>query len=386
MKTSSISFFSFLGAGLLLCTSVWAQDSEIITADEHIEQTVNTKLHRAPLPPNKPKEELVEVTDEINTEQRVTLNRLRETDKNYVTASMENDMLGGGTDEYYTSGVRLTWFNTDFTVPVLLEKADDVVPTVDFNTTTSTFYTLGQNIYTPDDITEAELDPDDRPYAAFLYGSAGMSTIEDNHIDEFEVTLGVVGPEALGEQAQKFIHKHVSDSNIPKGWKNQLDFEPGVIVSLTRRWPVAYKADFGDFRFQAEPNVNVSLGNIYTYAGTGLNFTFGPYQGKLQDTPPRVRPAIPGTGYFETPDQGWSWYLFAGIDGRVVGRNIFLDGNTFKDSPSVDKKYFVGDASAGAAITLGDYRLSYSYNLRSKEFDGQDKPSAYGSLSLSTKF
>ena len=130
----------------------------------------------------------------------------------------------------------------------------------------------------------------------------------------------------------------------------------------------------------------MSVGNIYTYAGTGLNFKLGPYETALQDTPPRVRPNMPGSGYFETPHDNWSWFLFAGTEGRLVGRNIFLDGNTFSDSPRVSKKYFVGDASAGLALTYGDYRITYSYNVRSKEFDGQGKPSAFGSISLSTKF
>lgn len=78
--------------------------------------------------------------------------------------------------------------------------------------------------------------------------------------------------------------------------------------------------------------------------------------------------------------------MFAGLDGRAVARNIFLDGNTFSDSHSVDKKPLVGDATAGVAFTLGDYRLSYSLNARSKEFDGQDGRSVFGAMTLSTRF
>jgi hypothetical protein len=268
----------------------------------------------------------------------------------------------------------------------MLDEMADAIPTFDLNATTSTFFTLGQNIYTPENIRLRVNQDSDRPWAAFLYGSVGLSTFENNHIDELELTLGVVGPEALGEQAQKFIHTHITDSPIPKGWSNQLDFEPGLILSGQRRWPMALSKTIGDFHFGMEPNVNVSLGNVYTYAGAGLSFTFGPYQDRFQDTPPRVRPAMPGSGYFETPDQGWSWYMFAGLDGRAVARNIFLDGNTFSDSHSVDKKPLVGDTTAGVAFTLGDYRLSYSLNARSKEFDGQDGESVFGAMTLSTRF
>src|SRR5690606_3878736 len=123
-------------------------------------------------------------------------------------------------------------------------------------------YTLGQNLYTPEDISVRAPPNGDRPWAAFLYGSVGLVTRTGAHIDEFEGTLGVVGPQALGEPVQKFVHRHVTGSPTPKGWSNQLDFEPGLILSWTRRWPQAAYLDAGDFRFALEPNVNLSLGNI----------------------------------------------------------------------------------------------------------------------------
>ena len=57
---------------------------------------------------------------------------------------------------------------------------------------------------------------------------------------------------------------------------------------------------------------------------------------------------MPGGGYFRRK-KGFNWYLFAGLEGRAVFRNIFLDGNTFTDSHSVDSKHFVGDIQAGLA-------------------------------------
>lgn len=306
-------------------------------------------------------------------------------DRNYVTLTHENDMFNG-TDRYYTSGAQASWFNVGTQVPDIIDDIAESIPTFDINESTSTVYTLGQNLYTPEDIDTRIADPDDRPYAAWLYGSVGLVTTTDQHVDEVEVTLGVVGPEALGEQTQKFIHENISDSPVPEGWDSQLDFEPGVVLSWQRRFPEMAAGQIGDLYVRAVPNVNVSLGNIYTYAGTGVSFTLGPYTGREQDTPPRVRPAVPGTGYFDTPEDEFSWFLFASLDARLMGRNIFLDGNTFKDGPSVDKKPLVGDASVGAAITFDDYRLSYSYNVRSKEFDGQDKASTFSAISLGLRF
>jgi len=281
---------------------------------------------------------------EPTVEQDVVKRVKKASEKDFISISVENDVLGGGTDKYYTSGVRLSWFNVSTPVPPVIDELAEAIPTFDLNQSTSTFFTLGQNLYTPENIEVQADQSEDRPWAGFLYGSVGLATLNNNHIDEFELTLGVVGPEALGEQTQKLFHTHITDSPTPRGWRNQLGFEPGIVVSAGRRWPRFFHEEVGGFRFQAEPNVNVSVGNIYTYAGTGLSLTFSPDDGALRDKPPRVRPANPGTGYFETPENGFGWVLFAGVDGRAVARDIFLDGNTFKDSASVDKKNFVADA------------------------------------------
>ena len=133
-----------------------------------------------------------------------------------------------------------------------------------------------------------------------------------------------------------------------------------------------------------EPNISASLGNIRTNIGVGATVIIG--SNRLLDTPPRVRPAIPGTGIFLSQDDALNWQFFAGIDGRAIGRDIFLDGNSFSSSYSVDKEYFVGDLSTGVSLFYGDYRLSYTFNLRSKEFRGQDEESIFGSLTLTKRF
>lgn len=324
--------------------------------------------------------------DEPTTEQEISERVTKSEDKNYISLSIENDSIGGGTDRYYTSGVRLTYFNVNTPVPKAMDEVADFIPTFDVNETTSSFFTIGQNIYTPQDITVAANQPNDRPYAGWLYGSGGITTIKDNHIDEIEVTVGIVGDAALGEAAQDFIHDSVIPADDPQGWDNQLKFEPGLIISAGRRWPRAMRDKIGPLLLRGEPNVNASIGNIHTYAAAGMTFTLGPADDPFQDAPVRVRPAMPGSGYFETPPDGWSWFIFAGAEGRAVARNIFLDGNTFRDSNSVDKKHFVGDLNAGIALTYDDYRLGYSYTVRSKEFDGQERVSEFGSLTLSTKF
>jgi len=300
---------------------------------------------------------------------------------------VENDSIGfRGTDQHYTSGVRLGYLDKGFEIPEFAKAISDYVPTFNLNDQSALFYSLGQNIYSPSTITEREQDPDDRPWAAHLYGSMGLVTVEDNQVDELELSLGMVGSAALGEQAQKFVHKYVTPSSpTPKGWSNQLKNEPALMIGWQRRYIDQWSADFCGLEASATPHFGATLGNVYTFANAGMTFKISPTKA-IQDAPIRVRPALPGTGYFETPEDGWNWYLFAGIDGRVVGRNIFLDGNSFTDSHSVDKKYLVADLNGGIAVTLDRYRLSYTLVYRTDEFDGQDDSSVFGALSLSVRF
>ncbi len=81
-----------------------------------------------------------------------------------------------------------------------------------------------------------------------------------------------------------------------------------------------------------------------------------------------------------------SLHLFASFDGRAVARDIFLDGNTFRNSHSVDKKYFVGDMSVGMGLIYHRWKISVARVWRSEEFDGQDEPHQFGSISFSYSY
>jgi lipid A 3-O-deacylase len=77
--------------------------------------------------------------------------------------------------------------------------------------------------------------------------------------------------------------------------------------------------------FDVIPHFGGSLGNVFTYAAAGFTVRLG--SDLDQDFGPRIRPSLPGGGYFRA-QKGFNWYLFAGLEGRAGLRNIFLDGNT----------------------------------------------------------
>ncbi len=245
---------------------------------------------------------------------------------------------------------------------------------------------VGHNLYTPEDISTTELVVNDRPYAGWLHVDLGLVGQTDEVLRTMQLSFGIVGPAAKGEEFQKWIHK-VIDSPDPMGWDNQLNNEPTLMLVFEQKWRNLFSPGF--FRglgldVDLSPHGSVALGNVFTYGGVGGTVRLG--QGLEKDFgPPRIQPAPPGSG-FCTPRGGFAWYLFGGLDGRLMLHNIFLDGNTFTDSHSVEKNYLVGDLVGGAAISGLGMRLGFTYVVRSPEFHGQSSPDRFGSLTLSFHF
>jgi len=301
-----------------------------------------------------------------------------------LSFTLDNDLFAGS-DRYYTNGIRLAWRSPAASPPGWLADLGPLSRALLPPDGAQRWgLALGQSLFTPEDIARENPDPDDRPYAAWLYGAVNLTSATATSLSRLELQLGVVGPAALGEEAQNTVHR-INRGQEAEGWGFQLANEPGVNAIASRIWrynrPLA--GDDG-FAVGALPSLTVSLGNVQTHAaaglllraGWGLNADFGP---------PRIRPSVTGAAFVE-PDQGWGGYLFAGFEGRAVARDLFLDGNTFQDSRSVDKKPLVAEASVGAAWLFPGGRLSYTHVFRTEEFRGQESASSFGSLSLSLNF
>ncbi|MFD2264220.1 lipid A deacylase LpxR family protein [Lacibacterium aquatile] len=297
-----------------------------------------------------------------------------------LSLTVENDLFNNF-DRHYTNGVQLSWLSSPDQVPSWIQGGSKFL--FPDQSAARIEYALGQNMYTPKDITRIVPDADDRPYAGWLYGSVGIIAETGRQLDQLQLSLGVVGPAALAGETQKAVHK-VTGSNHPQGWGSQLNNEPAIQLTYQRSLRAFATGDIWGMSIDATPHFGGALGNVFTYANGGGTLRFG-YNLPDDYGPPRIQPSLPGAGYFETVDD-FGWYLFAGFDGRAIARNMFLDGNTWTDSPSVDKKHFVLDAQAGIAVVWRDTRIAYTYIYRTREFDGQENPDQFGALSVSFRF
>lgn len=301
-----------------------------------------------------------------------------------VTFTVENDAFTRSGDSYYTNGLRAAWVDADGVPPAWVNAVVRRVPLFNQASATVPRYSLGQSIFTPRDIKPFAPQPNDRPYAGYLYGTVALTAGDGQQVDDLELTAGWVGPGAGGEVVQRRYHELVGVQK-PNGWDSQLKDEPALGISWQRKWPGWAQTNLGHTRVAFTPYVGGTVGNVYTNANAGGIVSWQLRGDAPSDVPIRVAPGIPGTGYFATSNKV-NVRVFAGGEGRAVARNIFLDGNTFRDSPSVRKRNLVSDLSAGVMLTYNRYQIGYTTVYRTKEFHGQPEGQVFGALSLGVKF
>lgn len=345
---------------------------------------------------------------------------LSASDGAFMTWLMENDAFGAKTDKNYTTGSKAHYrarpgqegdFETELARRFFGAEARDNV----FMT-----WAIGQSIYTPDDTKSSRPVPNQHPYAGWLYGEAGLHIQDSDFRGMTAATLnvGIAGPLSFAEETQRAIHD-VLGQGSPDGWDNQIKNELGVMFSLERRWRhvvlecfesgvgeswIGRQLGIKDPIIEADiiSMVGGTAGNVLTEAQAGAmlrigfadsdrkcetvatksgNYRHGPL---AQDWGAvRVRPGYASPGprsYKYAPD----FQLWTGLQFRAQAQNIFLDGNTFQDSLSVDKFPIVADWEFGVSTKIPylNGMASFVYVVRSEEFRMQDGYQNFGVISL----
>ncbi|MDA3790455.1 MAG: lipid A deacylase LpxR family protein [Desulfobacula sp.] len=308
----------------------------------------------------------------------------------------ENDLFSG-TDEYYTNAIQITWLSSD-----LSQYEDDarlpkwsipIIKAIPFSGYYGSLHNIGiifgQQIYTPSDTQTTTALENNRPYAGFLYGGLALHSKTDSKLDTMEIILGVVGPASRAELAQNTVHD-LRDIPTAKGWDNQLHNEPAVRLSWQRKWRLLNDKELcGPLGYDFISHAGLTLGNVRISTSTGGEIRFG-YNIPEDFGSDVIRPGagvsapvIAGSKPWRT---AWGTHIFASFQIEAVARDIFLDGNTWEHSQSVDKKPLMADLSLGASFSMNMFKLTYRHLFRTMQFDNQKQGHTIGSLTLALSF
>jgi len=335
-----------------------------------------------------------------------------------ISISEENDaftLYGPPTDANYTQGLQIT-ATTEYQScsqsscqkldprrlvdGLNLFRLDRRNPSRDGRRTLIS-YGLAQEFWTPNDISVEEIIPDDRPYGGFLNGVLEIHNLylpgnsvtdrTDDRMQSITLRAGIIGPYSFAEDVQKKWHE-VCSCQEPRGWDNQLHTEPGFIYTTRqdhRHFPIAWKNSTLPI-FDVVSFGEVSIGNVYTGIdfGGALRFGYNLPRTFVPDAQMPVTQFYAMENNFTNAgnlllDGEFYLYGFVGVEGRVVLRDIFLDGNTLTDSPHrVDKEYFVGDGLFGAVLGWRNFELSFLYAHRSPQYRSQDLSHRFGQIKV----
>lgn len=289
----------------------------------------------------------------------------------------ENDIFVGAipgrphSDREYTNGV---WIATERSRAPFWGRFMGEIPgcaavdTVD-RTCLQTRFELGHKMFTPN-IRAQVPPPTERPYAGWLYGATTARVAMPNAARSLRLELGVTGPPSLGEQFQRVIHVLTSYPE-PRGWDYQLAFEPGVHVKYEEAHLLDLLVPNGRRIADAVLTANASVGNVRTGVQGGAKLRAG-Y--RLPHPWARVERSENFAVFGET-EYRRQW----------VARDLFLDGNTFSESRSVERIPTTDEWRYGVAVDVRDVRVQFTWVVEDPLYRTQPKPHRYGSLALTLR-
>ena len=242
---------------------------------------------------------------------------------------------------------------------------------------------IDQVFQTPDDGSRSDLVKDDVPYVGALTVQASWSAFNDNEFRGLEITAGMVGPDSFAEQTQDAVHTLIGQ-NKSEGWDNQIENEPVFNLNYMRKYKILRWGSPEGISFDTAVNGNIDLGNMFTQASVGLEMRLGHNMpggfvsvpdllGGSMHSMPALKPAKPDVA---------SLYASLVLNGSAVAHNIFLDGNTFRTSHSVDKESLVGVAVAGLHYERKNWGIHCRVMATTDVVDTSKAPAAEGRESL----
>ncbi len=173
----------------------------------------------------------------------------------------------------------------------------------------------------------------------------------------------------MAEEAQTLVHEAFGFPT-PRGWGNQLDFEPGFGIEYEWTQALAHFEDSGDRRwFDLSLGLGATIGNIFTNGHAGLTARVGWNINDLIGNV-TIQPVAVRSGEFEL-------YLYLRARGIGVARNHFIQED---ERFLIEKNDFVNETTWGVVGSWRRFQLGYSVVTRSSEFSPLERQHRFGSF------
>ena len=271
--------------------------------------------------------------------------------KNEIGFESDNDgFLGQGSDRYYTAG-NFIYFNHALTVTDTNKLANRVLG-----------FEAGQKIYTPQSGVISGPIYLDRPFAGYLYAGSSINYLYKNQSNlKLEAQIGIVGPNAYGQQIQDLIHKTFG-FYTPEGWQYQIQNDFELNLSAQYNALLAHGSNI-DLSFASYAN----LGTGQLGAGAGGMVRFGEFN-------PLYNSVATSSSVSANRKKGAGKEFFVYYKPliNVVGYNATIQGSMFASTPGVTElttpiEHFLVTQQAGADLASGHWVVDASALFETRE-------------------
>jgi hypothetical protein len=284
----------------------------------------------------------------------------------------DNDLyISPSKDRYYTSGIFLTYRYLSKHTKNKLEK-------------TIFEWEVGHKMYSPFKATVSDISMHDRPFAGYLYGSFGKQRVYKNKILKLKLQLGIIGPAALGEELQDFIHTFFNFKKAD-GWKHQIKNAPGINLN----------ASYSQFLIKDATNHldltwtnHAKAGTVFTNFSTGFFARIGifPLQEMMNSIAFNTNINNRSTGYKRKKEV----FFYAKTTIQYTLYDATLQGSFLNKGSEVTNKltqYHLG-LELGLSADFHRFNLGYAYLYTGRKSEGLRfrNGNYYGSIQLSYLF
>lgn len=297
---------------------------------------------------------------------------------------MDNDIFMAN-DSGYSNGFYFSWIEVgsgdELLQPGMLNTPLSLLLAESTPLATVVTGTIGQAIITPEDITVEDPGDNQVPYSGLLFYNSSYVEIHEDYADRTSTSIGVIGPASGAEYMQKFVHE-ITGSDEPLGWDTQLQDELVFRFSGGRTWRSWISADNN---YDLLTSVEAGLGTISSNLLGGLIFRYGnglreSYASHLLGSSKTTNPIATKTG----------WYTYVDIKVGYTFNQIFTDGNTYRDSRSIDYEKKTIGLGFGFAYAWQNLSLTFAINdanLKQGRSNGNLRElTQYGTLTFAWKY
>jgi len=246
-------------------------------------------------------------------------------------------------DRYYTGGHFLS-YKKSVKNNFIFEKVEDNTILLNFQ--------VGNEIYTPKNLSSFNTADFDRPFAGWLFGSLEVAKLQDASASFLTFETGITGNESLSGDLQVWFHEALGLDNFTS-WVEEIEFKWlfNVKYRYRRSWNLNGRSNI---QYEVFP----AIGTKDIFLENSIHYFFGNYN-DLQNSS-RLG-SIDATSTKE-------FYGLISIGHRYVAHNTLIQGSIFKDdvlfTTAATKHLFKLKFGAVYKTKRNAFKLIYNFNSR----------------------